>query len=392
EPGLEELVERNVAAKRLRFSTDLGASVADRDAVFIAVGTPSDPATGKADLQYVRAAVEEVARSLTRDVVLVTKSTVPVGTNRGIGAIAAPHLKPGVNVFIASNPEFLREGAAIADFMEPDRVLLGVDDPRALDVMQRIYAPLIEQDVPLVVTSVNTAEVAKYASNAFLSVKVSFINEMADLCEAVDADIEDVVRSIGLDKRIGAAYLRPGPGWGGSCLPKDTRALQAVAEEKSVGLRIVGASIEANMARKEAMAKRIIALCGGDVRGRRLALLGLTFKGQTDDMRESPSIDIVRLLDAAGAELVAYDPSMPHDAARLLPNVRLASSAVEAARDAEAIVLITDWKVFRSLDFAEVSAVMRTPRMIDLRNYLDEAKLRRQGFTAYHRLGRPHQA
>jgi UDPglucose 6-dehydrogenase len=398
EPGLEEIVARNVAQGRLGFSLDLAAAVAACDAVFIAVGTPAAPATGKADLGYVRAAAIEIAQALTKDTVVIVKSTVPVGTNREIEALMAPHLRPGVTAHVASNPEFLREGAAIADFMEPDRIVVGVESPAALKVMQAIYAPLVAQDVPLLVTTVGTAQMIKYAANAFLAVKVSYINEIADLCEAVGADVEVVARGIGLDNRIGPSFLKTGPGWGGSCLPKDTLALQAVAEDARTQVAIVEAAIDANNRRKSAMARRIVRIAGGDVagkdmagkdmEGRTIALLGLTFKGQTDDMRQSPAIDIARELMRAGARVAAYDPSQPHDAARLLPGVTLAASAVEAAAGADAVALVTDWKSFRSLDFSAIAAAMRTPVMIDLRNFLDEGLVRAAGFTAYHRLGK----
>jgi UDPglucose 6-dehydrogenase len=389
EPGLEQLVIQNVRAGRLRFTTDLPPAVSDRDAIFIAVGTPSDAKRGQADLSYVHAAAIEVARSARGSIVVVTKSTVPVGTNGAILGIMQPHLAPGVTVHIASNPEFLREGAAISDFMEPDRIVVGIETPEALDVMKAIYAPLMAQDVPLVVTGVNTAEIAKYAANAFLAVKVGFINEMADLCEAVGADVEDVARSIGLDKRIGAAFLRTGPGWGGSCFPKDMRAVRATAQEANTPLRIVEAAIEANIARKPAMAERIIAQCGGTVAGKRIALLGLTFKGQTDDMRESPAIEIARALLQAGATVTAYDPSNPREAAILLPEVAMMETAVAAAYGADAMALVTDWKVFKALDFRAIAGAMRSPVLLDLRNFLDERVIMDSGFTHYQRLGRP---
>jgi UDPglucose 6-dehydrogenase len=388
EPGIEELVARNVAQGRLRFSVEVAGQVSDRDAIFIAVGTPADAVTGKANLSYVRGAAIEIAKALTRDTVIITKSTVPMGTNHEIKRIAEPFLKDNVTIHIASNPEFLREGAAITDFMEPDRIVVGVESQEALDVLKAIYAPLVAQDVPLVVTAVKTAEVTKYAANAFLAIKVSFINEIADLCEAVGADVEEVARGIGLDKRIGSSFLQTGPGWGGSCFPKDTRALQAVARDAAVPVRIVDAAIDANAARKTAMAARIIRIVGGDVRGKTIALLGLTFKGQTDDMRESPSIDIVAALQKAGAHVQAFDPSHPREAAQLLRGVALAATALEAATHADALVVVTDWKVFRSLDFASIAAAMRTPTMIDLRNFLDGKLMRAAGFTSYHKLGK----
>ncbi len=387
EPGLAELVQRNVEEGRLRFSRDRGFGQGS-GCGFYRSWHPVRSETGRADLRYVRSAAIEVARALMQDTVLVTKSTVPVGSNDEIAKLVAPHLGPNVNVHIASNPEFLREGAAINDFMEPDRIVVGAVSEHALRVMRAIYAPLVEQEVPLVVTSVKTAEAIKYAANAFLAVKVSFINEISDLCEAVGADVEDLARGIGLDKRIGASFLRTGPGWGGSCFPKDTMALRLVAQDAKTPVTIVDAAVAANSARKKAMAKRIVGLCGGDVQGKTVALLGLTFKGQTDDMRDSPSLDIVAELERAGAIIQAYDPSNPHDAGKLLPNVRHCASVLEAASGGDILVVVTDWKVLKAIDYAAVAAVMKRPLMLDLRNMLDEASVRASGFQEYHRLGK----
>jgi UDPglucose 6-dehydrogenase len=387
EPGLEELVTRNVERGKLRFTHDLVDASADRDVFFICVGTPADPVSGRADLKYVRQAVTEIARAIDRPVTLVTKSTVPVGTNREIAQIASPYLRAGAALHIASNPEFMREGAAISDFMEPDRIVVGVESPEAEALMRKVYAPLIAQDVPLLQTSVETAEVTKYAANAFLAVKVSYINEIADLCEAVGAEIEDVARGIGLDQRIGPAFLKTGPGWGGSCFPKDTKALYATAMDRSVPMRIVDAAMQANGERKQAMAKKVIALCGGSVSGKRIAMLGLTFKGQTDDMRDSPSLDIVAALELAGARLSAYDPSSPHEASQLLPQVELSASPEAAAKDAEALVVITDWKQFKTLNLSAIAKVMKKPVMADLRNIFDAYRVTEAGFERYVRLG-----
>jgi UDPglucose 6-dehydrogenase len=389
EPGLEELVKRNAKRGLLRFTLDLSAAARDRDVFFICVGTPSDPLTGRADLRYVHQAAISIGKVIRKPVTLVTKSTVPVGTNREIADIAAAHLQDGAKFHIASNPEFLREGAAISDFMEPDRVVIGADNAEAKEVMRRVYAPLIAQNVPLLETSVETAEVTKYAANAFLAIKVSYINEIADLCERVGADVEDVARGMGLDQRIGPAFLNTGPGWGGSCFPKDTKALHATAKDQSLDMRIVKAAMNANDERKRAMADKVVALCGGSVSGKRIALLGLTFKGQTDDIRDSPSLDIVAELEAKGARIHAYDPSSPHEAANLLPNVNLASSPEAAARDADALVVVTDWKIFKTFDLAAIAAVMKHPVMADLRNMYDAKRAAEAGFKRYIRLGTP---
>ncbi len=387
EPGLDELVARQTAQKRLSFSTDVAASVKGRDAIFIAVGTPSNEDTGRADLKYVEAAAREVGAAIDRFTVVVTKSTVPVGTNRLVADILRQNVKAPGDCAVASNPEFLREGAAITDFMEPDRIVVGCENSEALKIMRRIYAPLSAQNTPFVETDIETAEMIKYAANAFLAVKVSFINEISDLCEAVGADVSGVAQGIGLDKRIGSSFLRAGPGWGGSCFPKDTRALEMVAQDVNLPLKIVGAAMQANTDRKRDMAARIVKLCGGNISGKKLAVLGLTFKGQTDDMRESPSLDILPLLVEAGAHVRAYDPSDPHGIDEMLPGVELFPSPEAAAADSEALIVLTDWMVFKSYDLSELAAVMRNPVMIDLRNLFDRQKAMEAGFKNYFGLG-----
>jgi UDPglucose 6-dehydrogenase len=389
EPGLDELVARNVESGRLSFSTDLAASVADKDAVFIAVGTPTAPGSDRADLRYVYAAAAEIAAAVTGFTVIVTKSTVPVGTNATVYEIAQKQLKGHASVAVASNPEFLREGAAIQDFLEPDRIVVGLTSPAACDVMQTLYAPLTAKgDVPFVVTGIQTAELVKYAANAFLAVKISFINEMADLCEAVDADIGEVARGMGLDKRIGAAFLNTGPGWGGSCFPKDTRALLATAAEMDVKSQIVAAAVRANEDRKADMVDRIVKAVGGDVSGKRIGVLGVTFKGQTDDMRESTSLVVLPALQALGAEVVAFDPSRPHEAGKLLPGVTMVGHQMDVATDADALVILTDWTIFRLYDYKAMASAMASPVLVDLRNLLDARHANACGFSRYVSLGR----
>lgn len=388
EPGLDELVERNVAAGRLSFTTDVAASVKDREAVFIAVGTPTEAGSDRADLKYVYAAAAEIAAAATGFTVIVTKSTVPVGTNAQVYEIGQKNVSEGATIAVASNPEFLREGAAIKDFLEPDRVVIGVSDPVAHDVMERIYSPLLSGTVPFVVTGIQTAELIKYAANAFLAVKISFINEVANLCEAVNANVEEVGRGIGLDRRIGPAFLNTGPGWGGSCFPKDTRALLATAADAGVKSLIVSSAVDANNHRKADMVARIVRAAGGDVNGKRIGVLGLTFKGQTDDMRESTSLVVLPALQARGAEVVAFDPSQPHEAANLLPGVKLAGSPKEAADGADVLVVLTDWMVFKTYDYAEIAAVMKSPVLVDLRNLISPAEAKKSGFSQYISLGR----
>lgn len=389
EPGLDELVERNVKAGRLSFTTDVATSVKDRDAVFVAVGTPTEQGSDRADLKYVYAAAAEIAAAATGFTVIVTKSTVPVGTNNQVLDIAQQNVTESGRIAVASNPEFLREGAAIKDFLEPDRIVVGVSDPEARDVMERIYSPLmISSIVPLVVTGIETAELIKYAANAFLAVKISFINEMANLCEVVGANVAEVAHGIGLDRRIGPAFLNTGPGWGGSCFPKDTRALLATAADAGVKSLVVSSAVDANNHRKSDMVARVVRALGGDVKGRKIAVLGLTFKGQTDDMRESTSLVVLPALQARGAEIIAFDPSDPHDAPRLLPGVKLAKTPVEAATGADLLVILTDWMVFKTYDFRQIATVMASPVMVDMRNLLNAAEAKKFGFQHYVSLGR----
>ena len=389
ENGLEELVARNVKAGRMRFSSDVPSSVKGRDAVFIAVGTPSEPATGRANLKYVHAAAAEVGQNIDRFTVVVTKSTVPVGTNAEVAEIVAGNVSHNISYGIASNPEFLREGAAISDFLNPDRVVVGVENHEALKIMEAIYAPLIAQDRPFLVTNVKTAEMIKYAANAFLATKVSYINEMADLCEAVGADIEQLAQGIGLDHRIGTAFLRTGPGWGGSCFPKDTIALHMTAHDANITVGIVEAAISTNESRKASMAERISEACGGELAGKTVAVLGVTFKGQTDDMRDSPALDILPKIIKAGATVVAFDPSDPNDAKMLLPEVKMVDSVEKAVEGADVLVVITDWMIFKTYDLADLAGRMANPVMVDLRNLFNRKKALEAGFVGYSSLGRP---
>lgn len=388
EHGLDELVSRNVKRGNLRFSGDLSASVSGREAVFIAVGTPSHPGTDRADLRYVMAAAEQIASSVDRFTVIVIKSTVPVGTNRQVQSAVDRFLPDGQEAAVASNPEFLREGSAINDFMCPDRIVFGAENEQATAIMRRIYAPLETQGYNVFATKIETAELIKYASNAFLAVKISYINEIADLCEMVGADVDHVASGIGLDTRIGAAFLKPGPGWGGSCFPKDTRALKATAAEHIVPMRIVDAAIESNAQRKDVILKKIEAACGGSVAGKRLAVFGLTFKGQTDDVRESPSIDAIRALTERGARIRAYDPSHPSEASQLLPNLFIAKTPIDAIKSADALVILTDWQQFIDFDLGELAAYMSDSVMVDLRNLFEEEAVLSNGFRHYARIGR----
>ena len=387
EPGLDELVGRNVEHGRLRFSTSARDSIGDRQAVFIAVGTPSEKDTGRADLRYVFSAATDVAKAIGGFTVVITKSTVPVGTNHKVHNKILEYLADPSRFAVASNPEFLREGAAIRDFMEPDRIVVGCEDERALDVMKRIYAPLTSREGPFVATNIETAEMIKYAANAFLAIKVSFINEVADLCEVIGAEVRDVATGIGLDHRIGASFLRTGPGWGGSCFPKDTRALLMTARDVGVPSRIVESAIEANDRRKESMVERVRLLCNGDLQGKKIGVLGVTFKGQTDDMRESPSLDILPRLVGLGAKVVAFDPSDPREAPILLPDVTMVPSAVEAAAGADVLVVLTDWMSFKALDLTPIASAMNRPAMLDLRNLFDREKAAAAGFETYLSLG-----
>lgn len=389
EPGLDELVSRNVKRGNLRFSVDLPASVSGREAVFIAVGTPSHPGTDRADLRYVMAAAEQIAASVDRFTVVVIKSTVPVGTNRQVQRVLDRCLPQGQEAAVASNPEFMREGSAIEDFMKPDRIVFGTENAQAAVVMGRIYAPLEKQGYEVLATEIETAELIKYAANAFLAIKISYINEIADLCEVVGADVERVAAGIGLDHRIGAAFLKAGPGWGGSCFPKDTRALKATAAEHVVSMRIVDAAIEANTQRTDSVLKKIEVACGGSVAGKRLAVFGLTFKGKTDDVRESPSIDVIRMLAERGAKIHAYDPSHPTaEISRLLPNLMMTATPIDAIKGADALLILTDWQQFIDCDLGELAAHMSDPVMVDIRNLFEEGAVRSNGFRHYVRIGR----
>ena len=387
EPGLEDLVRTNVAAGRLTFGDDLAEAMRDAEAVFIAVGTPTRRGDGHADLSYVYAAAEQVARSMTGYAVIVTKSTVPVGTGRRIAEIVRA-TRPDLAFDVASNPEFLREGNAIGDFMKPDRVVIGADSAQARATMQRLYAPIAATEAPILFTGIETAELTKYAANAFLAMKVTFINEMADLCERAGADVLEVARGIGLDARIGNRFLQPGPGFGGSCFPKDTLALVRIAQEAGAPLRLVETVVAVNDARKSGMAARIIAACGGAVRGKTIAILGLTFKPDTDDMRDSPAIPIVSRLLEDGADVRVYDPEGMEAARTLLPwSVTYCRDALDAAQGADATVLITEWNQFRALSPARLAAAMRGRVLIDLRNIYDPVAMRRAG-REYHGIGR----
>jgi UDPglucose 6-dehydrogenase len=386
EPGLETLVARNVQAGRLDFATVAGPAVSEADAVFIAVGTPSRRGDGHADLSYVYAAAEEIAGLVKGFTVVVTKSTVPVGTGDEIEAILR-RAAPKADVAVVSNPEFLREGAAIEDFKRPDRVVVGLSDERARAVMHELYRPLYLNETPIVFTDRRTSELIKYAANAFLALKITFINEMADLCEAVGADVQQVARGIGLDKRIGGKFLNAGPGYGGSCFPKDALALVRTARDAGAPTRLIETTVEVNDARKKAMAGRIARALDQDLAGKTVGVLGLTFKPNTDDMRAAPSLDIVPALQAMGAKVQAYDPEGLAEARQLLRGVDFKDSPYGAAEGADVLVLITEWDQFRALDLDRIKAVMKRPVMVDLRNVYAPADLRARGFR-YASIGR----
>lgn len=369
EPGLEAIVKANVERGRLTFTTDLAAAVKGAEAVFIAVGTPARRGDGHADLTFVFEAVRELARVIEPNAVVVTKSTVPVGTGDRIEQILRDE---GVSrASVASNPEFLREGAAIADFKHPDRIVVGAEDDRSQDVLREIYRPLFLNRAPILITGRRTAELTKYAANAFLAVKISFINEVADLCEAVDADVQDVARGIGLDNRIGPKFLHAGPGYGGSCFPKDTLALLQTADEAGVDQRIVRTTVQVNDDRKAQMIERVERAAGGDVRGKRVGVLGLAFKPNTDDMRDAPSIPIVRGLVERGASVSAFDPVARHQAEQMFSGIEFASDAYAAAEGADVLVIITEWDEFRALDLDRVAAALKGKVLVDLRNVYD---------------------
>ena len=387
EPGLDRLVHDNVAAGRLRFTGDLATAVADVEAVFIAVGTPTRRGDGHADVSYVNAAAEQVAMALTGYAVIVTKSTVPVGTGRRIVEIVR-HARPDLAFDVASNPEFLREGSAIGDFMRPDRVVIGTQSERAQEVLRRLYRPLNLIETPILFTALETAELTKYAANSFLAMKVTFINEMADLCEKVGADVHDVARGIGLDGRIGRKFLHPGPGYGGSCFPKDTLALARIAQDWGAPSRLVETTVAVNDARKAGMAARVIAACGGSVRGKTIAVLGLTFKPETDDMRDAPSLPIIHRLLEQGATIRAYDPEGMGPARPMLPgDVVFCASANEAVEGAHGVVVVTEWNEFRAISPAMLAEKLHDKVVVDLRNVFDPAAMRQAGLR-YSAIGR----
>ena len=388
EPGLDRLVADNVAAGRLSFGDNLAQAVAGAEAVFIAVGTPTRRGDGHADVSYVNAAAEQVARAMTGYAVVVTKSTVPVGTGRRIAEIMRA-TRPDLEFDVASNPEFLREGSAIGDFMRPDRVVIGTASERAREVLRRLYRPLYLIEAPILFTTLETAELTKYAANSFLAMKITFINEMADLCEKVGADVHDVARGIGLDGRIGRKFLHAGPGFGGSCFPKDTLALMRIAQDWGAPSRLVEATVQVNDARKSSMSARIVQACGGSVHGKTIAVLGLTFKPETDDMRDAPSLQIVSRLAEEGAAIRAFDPvGMDHAKPMLPDGVRFCADAYDAATGADVLVIITEWNEFRALDPERLRAVMHGTLLMDLRNVFDPALFTAAGFT-YRGIGRP---
>ncbi|HMN70431.1 MAG TPA: UDP-glucose/GDP-mannose dehydrogenase family protein [Rhodoblastus sp.] len=380
EPGLKDIVDKNVREGRLSFATDLAAGVAGAKAIFIAVGTPSRRGDGYADLSYVYAAAKEIAAHAADDAVIVTKSTVPVGTGDEVERIVR-EIRPHSRIAVVSNPEFLREGAAISDFKHPDRIVIGTDDFRARDVMQEAYRPLYLNNLPILFMARRTAELTKYAANAFLATKITFINEIADLCEATGADVQDVARGIGLDNRIGRKFLHAGPGYGGSCFPKDTLALVKTGHDAGAPLRIVETVVAINDQRKRAMARKVIAACGGSVRGKTIAMLGLTFKPNTDDMRDAPSLMIVPALQDNGAKIRAYDPEGMSQAKAVLDNVEFAQSAYAAIEGADALVLVTEWDAFRALDLGKIRTLLKSPVVVDLRNVYRPDEMERHGFT-----------
>ena len=387
EPGLDDLMASNMKAGRLSFTGELAPALKGADAVFIAVGTPSRRGDGHADMSYVFAAAREIAAALTGPAVIVTKSTVPVGTGREIERIVRA-ARPDLAFDVASNPEFLREGSAIGDFMRPDRVVIGAESERAREVMRRLYRPLFLIETPILFTSFETAELIKYAANAFLAAKITFINEIADLCEKVGANVQDVARGMGLDGRIGRKFLHAGPGYGGSCFPKDTLALARTASEAGAPLRLVETVVEVNDRRKTRMAEKVVEALGGSVVGATVAVLGLTFKPNTDDMREAPSLAIVPALQKAGAAVRAFDPAGMAEAKKLLADVAWCKDAYEAAAGADAVVIVTEWNEFRALDLARLKASMRRAVFVDLRNIYTPADVAGAGFV-YRSVGRP---
>lgn len=387
EPGLSDLVASNVKSDRLFFTTDTKAAIANADAIFIAVGTPSRRGDGHADLSYVYAVAEEIADLIQGFMVIVTKSTVPVGTGGEIEKIIRS-ANPDADFAVVSNPEFLREGAAISDFKRPDRVVIGTEDPRAIGVMSELYRPLKLNKSPLLFTTRRSSELIKYSANAFLAMKVAFINEIADLCEQLDANVQDVAKGIGLDGRIGDKFLNSGPGYGGSCFPKDTLALMKTAEDAGSPLQIVDTVIAVNNKRKKAMASKVISAMGGNVKGKRIGILGLAFKPNTDDMRDAPSLDIVPALTQAGAIVTAFDPESMGEAKHLLPDINYADTPYDALENADGMVIITEWNQFRALDLNRVKTCMTGNVIVDLRNIYMPHDMAERGF-AYSSIGRP---
>lgn len=387
EPGLDRLVATNASAGRLSFTTDAAPAVADADAVFIAVGTPSRRGDGHADLSFVYAAAEEIAASLTGYTAVVTKSTVPVGTGREVGRIIH-QARPDADFDMVSNPEFLREGSAIEDFMRPDRVVIGTNTDRARELMAKLYRPLYLNETPIVFTTLESSELIKYASNGFLAMKITFINQVADLCERIGTDVQEVARAIGLDKRIGPKFLHSGPGYGGSCFPKDARALIQTARDAGSPLTLIETVDSYNDSRKGRMADKVLDACGGSVDGKTIAVLGLTFKPNTDDMRESPSLEIIPRLQAAGASVRAYDPEGMNEARKLLTGVEWHDNAYATMESADALVIVTEWNEFRALDLSRIHALLRTPVLVDLRNIYRREEVTAAGL-AYTSVGRP---
>lgn len=389
EPGLAELVEANVKAGRLNFTSSLAEGIDGADAIFIAVGTPSRRGDGHADLSYVYAVAEEIGQHLANDAVVVTKSTVPVGTGDEVERILAAS-GTGHRFSVVSNPEFLREGAAIGDFKRPDRIVIGAEDDFGREVMREVYRPLYLNESPILFVNRRTSELIKYAANAFLATKITFINEMADLCEKVGANVQDVSRGIGMDNRIGAKFLNAGPGYGGSCFPKDTLALLKTAEDFDSPTRIIEAVVKANDGRKRAMGRKVIEALGGfdNARGKKVALLGLTFKPDTDDMRDSPSIAVAQTLTDGGVEVVAYDPEGMDSARPLMPEVTMAGDPYSAIDGADAVVIVTEWDAFRALDLDRVKQLLNAPVLVDLRNIYRPEDVRARGFD-YYSVGRP---
>ncbi len=387
EPGLDALVEKNVREERLFFTTDAKEAIADADAVFIAVGTPSRRGDGHADLSYVYAAAEEIAELMDGFTMVVTKSTVPVGTGDEVEEIIRKK-RPDADFAVVSNPEFLREGAAIKDFKIPDRVVVGTDSERARELMRELYRPLFLNETPILFTARRTSELIKYAANAFLAVKITFINEIADLCEAVGANVQEVSRGIGLDGRIGSKFLNAGPGYGGSCFPKDTLALTKTANDHDTPVRIVDTVVEVNASRKKAMAGKVIKAMGGDVSGKTIGVLGLAFKQNTDDMRDAPSLDIVPALIEAGASIKAFDPEAMEEAAKLMDGLDYAENAYEAVDGADAMIILTEWDQFRALDLERIKASLKSDIVVDLRNIYSPEDMAKRGFE-YTSIGRP---